>query len=154
VSTRADVGPRRAEASAPATAACLAALVLLSGCVATAPPAPPAAPATPSLVELLERPAERALVDALRAYDGGQYTLAEPSLRQALAAGVANPRDRATAHKLLAFIACTSQRVAACADAFRAARAADPAFALSRAEQGHPMWGPVYRRALGAPAPP
>ena len=37
--------------------------------------------------------------------------------------------------------------MAECEAAFRAARAADPAFALSRAEAGHPMWGPVYQRA-------
>ena len=24
----------------------------------------------------------------------------------------------------------------------------DPAFALSRSETGHPLWGPVYRKAL------
>jgi hypothetical protein len=53
-------------------------------------------------------------------------------------------RDRATAHKTLAFIYCTSGRAAECASAFRAARAADPTFALNKAEAGHPVWGPVY----------
>ena len=42
----------------------------------------------------------------------------------------------------------TSERLAECESAFRAARAADPAFALSRSEAGHPLWGPVYRRVL------
>ena len=142
--------------TARATIVGLAAAGALAGCVATVPGAPrttavDAAGAAPAVVELLERPAERALVDALRAYDAGRYGVAEPALRQALAAGLASPRDRATAHKLLAFIACTSQRPAACADGFRAARAADPSFALSRSERGHPMWGPVYRRAIGEP---
>jgi len=27
-------------------------------------------------------------------------------------------------------------------------READPAFALTRSESGHPLWGPVYRRAV------
>lgn len=52
----------------------------------------------------------------------------------------------AAAQKHLAFIYCTSQRVAECEAAFRAARLADPAFALSRSEAGHPLWGPVYKR--------
>ena len=63
-----------------------------------------------------------------------------------LAAGLVSAKDRAAAHKHLAFIYCTSERVPLCEDSFRAARAADPAFALSRSEAGHPMWGPVYRR--------
>lgn len=42
--------------------------------------------------------------------------------------------------------------MADCEAQFRAARAADPQFVLSRAEAGHPQWGPVYRKLL-APAP-
>jgi len=49
-----------------------------------------------------------------------------------------------SAHKTLAFIYCTSGRKAECEAAFRAARVADPAFALNKAEAGHPVWGPVY----------
>ena len=68
-----------------------------------------------------------------------------------MAAGLASGRDRASAHKLLAFIACTSERLAECEASFRAARAAEPGFALNRSEAGHPLWGPVYRRVLGTP---
>ncbi len=99
----------------------------------------------------MDRPAERALLDGMRAYDDGQYGPAEAALRRALEGGLASPRDRASAHKLLAFITCTSERVPACEAAFRAARAADPGFALNRSEAGHPVWGPVYRRVLGQP---
>ncbi|MBK7062110.1 MAG: hypothetical protein IPH51_16990 [Rubrivivax sp.] len=50
-------------------------------------------------------------------------TRAEQLLRQALAAGLPSGRDRASAHKLLAFIQCTSDRVAGCeADSWRHAR--------------------------------
>ena len=59
--------------------------------------------------------------------------------------GLQSARDRATAHKLLAFITCTSDRLADCETEFREARAADAGFALSRAEAGHPTWGPVYK---------
>ena len=119
----------------------LAAAALLGAC---ATPPPPPAPAT-GLSEVMERPAERALLDGIRAYDDGQYAQAEKALRQALAEGLPSARDRATAHKLLAFITCTSDRLADCRTQFREARAADAGFALSRSEAGHPVWGPVYR---------
>ena len=122
------------------------ATLLLAAC-ASAPPAPP--PAAPNgLAELMERPAERALIEGIRAYDDGQYPQAEAALRKALGAGLASARDRASAHKLLAFITCTSERLAECEAAFRAARTADPAFALNRSEAGHPLWGPVYRKVM------
>ena len=118
--------------------------LVLGGCAATLPPAP-----QPSgLAELMERPAERALFEGIRAYDDGHYAQAEVALRKALAAGLASARDRASAHKLLAFITCTSNRMAECEAAFRAARRADPAFALHRSEAGHPLWGPVYRKVM------
>ena len=120
---------------------------LVAGCASKPAAAPAPTPAT-GLAELMERPAERALIDGIRAYDDGQYPVAEAALRKALAAGLRSPRDQASAHKLLAFITCTSNRPAECEAAFRAARAADPAFALSRSEAGHPQWGPVYRKVV------
>ena len=116
-------------------------MAALAGCSTPPPPAPPPT----GLAEVIERPAERALLDGIRAYDDGQYAQAEKSLNKALNAGLQSARDRATAHKLLAFITCTSERLADCKRQFREARAADAAFALSRSEAGHPVWGPVYR---------
>lgn len=129
----------------PAGVCVLALTLQISGC---AIPETARMPPPSGLSELLERPAERALFDALRAYDDGQYGAAELALRKALNEGLRSARDRATAHKLLAFISCTSERLAECEAAFRAARGADASFALSRPEAGHPIWGPVYRRAL------
>jgi hypothetical protein len=118
--------------------------LLLAGCGT-----PTVQPSTsPGLLDLMERPAERALMDGMRLYDDGQYPASEAALQRALAANLRSPRDRAVALKLLAFIACTSQREALCEASFRAARLADPAFVLSRAEAGHPLWGPVYRRVV------
>jgi Tfp pilus assembly protein PilF len=113
---------------------------LLAGCAAPEPAPPPT-----GLTDLIERPAERSLFDAMRAYDDGNYGQAEAALHKALDTGLASPHDQATAHKLLAFITCTSNRVVECAAAFRAARAAYPSFTLSRSEAGHPVWGPVYQ---------
>jgi Tfp pilus assembly protein PilF len=120
--------------------------LLLAACAA--PPQPQPSPAPSGLADLMERPAERSLFEGIRAYDDGNYAAAETALRKALGEGLKSGRDQATAHKLLAFITCTSERVPACEDAFKAARAADPAFVLSRSEAGHPLWGPVYKRVL------
>jgi Tfp pilus assembly protein PilF len=111
----------------------------LAGC-ALAPVVPP------GLMDVAERPAEKALLGGMRAYDDAQYAQAEKLLTQALQTGLASPRDRAAAHKHLAFIFCTSARVPACEAEFRAARGDDPAFVLSKAEAGHPQWGPVWQK--------
>lgn len=120
----------------------LAALVLaaLTGCVTQPKQAPI------GLLDVVSRPAEKALQSGLRAYDDAQYADAERQLNNALKTGLVSPRDQAEAHKVLAFIYCTSKRLVECEAEFRAAKASDPAFALSKSEQGHPLWGPVYKK--------
>lgn len=115
------------------------AVLALAACVA----APPAT----GVAEVMDRPAERALLSGLRLYDDAMYPEAEKALNDALRLKLASPRDRAQAHKTLAFIYCTTERPAECAAAFRSARLADPQFALTKAEAGHPVWGPVYARS-------
>jgi Tfp pilus assembly protein PilF len=102
------------------------------------------------LTDVMQRPAERALFNGLRAYDEGQYAEAERELQASLKTGLVSAKDRANAHKHLAFVYCTSQRAPACEAAFREARNADPEFNLSRAETGHPQWGPVYKKVASA----
>jgi len=121
-------------------AALLLALAALAGCAV--PPPPPI-----GVSEISERPAERALLSAIRAYDEADYGAAERQADDALRLGLQSPRDVALAHKLRAFVYCTSNRVPACEAEFRAARTVDPAFVLSRAEAGHPVWGPVYLKS-------
>ena len=123
-----------------ALSALLSASLFFSACA----PLPTAAPT--GLMDVAERPAERTLLAGIRAYDDGQYADAERQLALSLQLNLPSAKDRAAAQKHLAFIYCTSQRVAECEAAFRAARMADPAFALSRSEAGHPQWGPVYKR--------
>jgi Tfp pilus assembly protein PilF len=123
----------------PRAVGALIAAVIATGCAQPA-----------GLTEVIQRPAERALLAGLRAYEDGQYAEAERALKQALAEGLPSAKDRATAHKHLAFVYCTSQRAPACEAAFREARSADPAFTLSRAETGHPLWGPVYQKVASA----
>ena len=121
--------------------ATLAILAALSACE-TAPPQSPQ-----GLTDLTERPAERALMGAMRAYDDADYPAVERQANEAMKLGLRSNRDVATAHKLRAFVYCTSNRLASCEAEFRAARAADPAFVLSHAEAGHPVWGPVYLKS-------
>ena len=135
--TTVDVPRSRPVARALAALACVGAL---AACVT--PPEPPV-----GVTDLSERPAERALIGAMRAYDEADYASVERQTDSALKLGLRSPRDQATAHKLRAFVDCTSNRIAACEAEFRAARAADPSFELSRAEAGHPVWGPVYLKS-------
>jgi len=123
----------------------------LAACVAT-PPAPPP-PATQSIVTLYQRPAERALINGMRYYEEGSFERAESSLRSALAHGLLDPRDTANAHKYLAFLACAFNRLVECEQQFRSAFAADPGFALSDVEVGHPIWGPIYRKVVASQTP-
>ncbi len=126
------LGASAASVAVPATAASVAAPA-----ASLAEPAARSAPA-----------GEQALAQGLKAYQSAQYPQAEAQFKLALKSGLA-PADAAQAHKHLAFIYCTSRREALCASAFKAARAADAKFALSKAEAGHPMWSQVYRKALG-----
>ncbi|MEO9069359.1 MAG: TssQ family T6SS-associated lipoprotein [Caldimonas sp.] len=100
------------------------------------------------LLDVTARPAEKALLAGLKAYDDAQYEPAEKQFALALATGLASPRDRAEAHKRLAFIHCAAGRLAECEAEFRLAREADPAFMLDKAEAGHPVWGPIYRKVV------
>jgi Tfp pilus assembly protein PilF len=83
---------------------------------------------------------------ALKQYEDGDYDAAARSLQAALELGLSD-RDRAVAHKHLAFIHCSADRERACREEFKQAFAADPALELAAAEAGHPVWGPVFRSA-------
>ena len=123
--------------------ACL--LLALAACQTPPPPPPP-----PSVSILLEAPAERALAAGLVDYDDGAFDRAQTHFEAAVRQHLRDPHDAAVAHKHLAFIACAFNRPADCEMQFQAAFAADPAFHLTDAEIGHPIWGPVYRRVAAA----
>ena len=81
-----------------------------------------------------------------KSYEEGAYKTAGRQFKTALDLGLEARSDQASAHKYLAFIACTSAREKACQDEFRKALDSDPAFELQLSEAGHPMWGPVFRK--------
>ena len=120
-------------------AATAALMTLAAGCVQQ------------GLTDVMQRPAERALLNGLRAYDEGQYAEAERALQTAMTTGLVSAKDRANALKHLAFIYCTSQRAPACEAAFREARAADPEFTFEPRRNRSPAMGPgVQEGGLGA----
>jgi Tfp pilus assembly protein PilF len=81
---------------------------------------------------------------ALQQYEAGDYDESAKSFEGALRQGLGE-KERASAHKHLAFIYCAAQRERECRDEFRKALAADPTLELEPAEAGHPVWGPVFR---------
>jgi Tfp pilus assembly protein PilF len=120
---------------------------------ASEPPAP-VARAVPSPVEaraavqpepMPARQPEKLVAAGLEAYENGNYPVAEAKLHAAVESGC-SVADQVTAHKFLAFIACTSERLSACESHFRQALALDSKFTLTAAEAGHPAWGPVFRK--------
>ena len=109
--------------------------------VTPAPPPPPreAEPPPPSKAVLELR-------KGVQGYEDGDYKTAARAFRAALDGGLATGAERAVAHKHLAFMHCVANRRVSCRNEFRSAFAANPAFDLTPAEAGHPMWGPVFRQ--------
>lgn len=124
-----------------------ASLVLLAGACATpgtSPDAPKAA--APQITEAMLRDrAKEQLAAGIKQYEAGDYDNALKSLGASLDHGLLSKAEQSNARKHLAFIHCVSGREAACRDEFRKAFEINPEFNLSAAEDGHPIWGPVYR---------
>ncbi|APV50501.1 hypothetical protein BWI17_12850 [Betaproteobacteria bacterium GR16-43] len=125
------------------------ALLLLGACADLQkrlgdPPKP--APVSPQITEgtLRARAAEQ-LALGQKQFDGGDMDNAQKNLAQSLEHGMLSKADQSTARKYLAMIHCVSNREAQCRDEFRRAFEINPDFALTQAEDGHPIWGPVYR---------
>ncbi len=125
-----------------------AALLLAAGCEQMPTlggenkPAPPA----PQITEdMLRARAQEQLAAGVKQYDAGDYDNAVKSLTASLEHGMLSKPDQARARKYLAFSHCVQGREQPCRDEFRRAFEIYPEFALSPAEDGHPIWGPVYR---------
>ena len=108
--------------------------------------APQPAPAAPQITEsqLRER-AQGQLAKGAELYQAGDYEAAIRSLSGSLDHGLLTKPDQARARKLMAFSHCIAGREPACRDEIRKAFEIYPEFALTAAEDGHPIWGPVYR---------
>ena len=109
---------------------------------AALPPAPDdrASPADDSAAQT----SQAIYAEGLRLYRAGQYDDAIARF----AAVRSPPSLRVQALKHTAFGYCVTNRLPLCQRAFQDALALSPAFRLTKAEQGHPVWGPVFTKAL------
>ena len=152
-------------------AACVAVAALLHGCATEAPPTPvpppappPAAPApapvpppppppppAPPPPPPAKRASEIALQKATEQYDAGDFKGAATTLRNAREIW-ADPDValKVQAHKIAAFSYCLTGQRALCRRQFDDLLKLDPAFVLKPTEQGHPLWGPVFKEAKRA----
>jgi len=122
-------------------AAALVAVLVLAAC------------STEPLREFLQTSKGAASLGAgLREYENGEYADAARELQAAIDLGLTD-RERANAHKHLAFIHCASGRERVCREEFRKALAANPDLALGPAEAGHPVWGPLFAQLKASPSP-
>jgi Tfp pilus assembly protein PilF len=90
-----------------------------------------------------------ALHAGLKLYEEGNYAESVKNLQGAIELGVPD-KQRANAHKHLAFIHCSRSQERECREEFRKALAVDPALELAPAEAGHPIWGPIFRSLKAA----
>jgi tetratricopeptide (TPR) repeat protein len=126
--------------------AALALLLVLAACAQAPKQDAPPAPAAPQITEdSLRTRATEQLAQGLRQYEAGEFEAAHRSLSAALDHGMLSKPDQARARKYLAFIHCLAGREVLCRDEFRKAFEIQTDFALTPAEDGHPIWGPVYR---------
>jgi hypothetical protein len=123
-----------------------AAALLAAGCQQFPLTEPKPAPVTPQITEatLRERAAEH-LATGVQQYDAGDYENAVKNLTLALDHGLLSKVDQSRARKYLAFSHCVSGREVQCRDEFRKAFEINSDFSLTAAEDGHPIWGAVYR---------
>lgn len=129
----------------------LSGAIAIAAALAACAPMPPAEPpppkpvATQITVDTLRTRAREQLAAGIKLYEIGDYEGAQKNLQASLDHGLLETPDQSRARKYLAFIHCVGGREAACASEFRKAFEIDPAFVLTPAEDGHPIWGPVYR---------
>jgi len=124
----------------------IAATLLAAACAEMPRLGEPQKPAAPQITEssLRER-AQQQLADGVKQYDAGEYDNAVKNLTSSLEHGLLSKAEQARARKYLAFSHCVSGREILCRDEFRKAFEIYPDFSLTTAEDGHPIWGPVYR---------
>src|SRR5258706_1927841 len=131
----------------PARIGAIAFALVAAGCAEMMPKTGEAPkPAAPQITEsMLRERATNELAAGVKSYDAGEYDNAVRSLMGSLEHGLLSKVEQARARKYLAFSYCVTGRELLCRDEFRKAFEIYPDFALSAAEDGHPIWGPVYR---------
>jgi hypothetical protein len=125
--------------------ACVLCVLAVAGCAELQKSEAPK-PAAPQITEeMLRQRAQEQLAQGVKQYETGDFDAAIKSLNGSLDHGLLSKVDQSKARKYLAFSYCVSNREPQCRDEFRKAFEINPEFALTPAEDGHPIWGPVYR---------
>ncbi|MCS4292944.1 Flp pilus assembly protein TadD [Comamonas sp. BIGb0152] len=89
---------------------------------------------------------ERRFSEGLALYNDGRYANAIRIFREPVFTR-AWPELRMRSLKYLAFSYCVTGKAAQCQKSFEEILKLDAAFELSSAEQGHPLWDPVFQQA-------
>jgi hypothetical protein len=101
-------------------------------------------------VRLFRTPTEFMVNNGIKNYEDGNYPTSLSTLQSLVAHKDATKNEKILAYKYLAFIHCVSSteskeyRERMCRDSFKKAFDLNPAFNLSPAEVGHPVWGPIF----------
>jgi hypothetical protein len=109
-------------------------------------PAPAPAPTPVPAPAVVVSAGAGALNEGASAFQLGEYRRAETKLLESQKLGLSQSAEQVRAHKTLAFMYCVTKRTAQCEKSFQAAFDLDRGFDLSRAERGHPVWGPVFAK--------
>jgi hypothetical protein len=91
--------------------------------------------------------AEQLLADGTDLYEKGDFKTAIKKLQGARDAFADSSTNMQDSLKYLAFSYCVTGQKALCKAQFVALLKISPEFVLSRAEGGHPLWGPVFKEA-------
>jgi hypothetical protein len=113
---------------------------------APAPPPATAPAAAPAPVVVATSPGALALNDGVAAFQKGDYRRAEAKLAESQKLGLNYSDEQQRAYKTQAFLYCVTKRTALCEKSFQSAFDINSAFELTRAERGHPVWGPVFAK--------
>jgi hypothetical protein len=107
-----------------------------------------------AVAEVPARPKpEQLLTEGTESYNKGDYKGAIRKLQMASETSEPNSGTKLSSLKLLAFSYCVTNQRPQCAAQFTSLLKISPAFQLTRAEAGHPLWGPVFKEAKDASAP-
>lgn len=108
-------------------------------------------------VRLFRTPTEFLVNQGIKNYEDGNYSASLSVLQGLVARKDASKNEKILAYKYLAFTHCISPneskdtRERMCRDSFKKAFDLDPAFDLSPAEAGHPIWGPIFSSVKNTP---
>ncbi len=104
----------------------------------------PGASSTPDIVK--SEP-EQLLAEGTELYEKGDYKGAIRKLQSAKDAALDASAIQQNSLKYLAFSYCVTGQKSLCKVQFVSLLKMTPEFQLSRAEAGHPLWGPVFKEA-------